>query len=189
VTYALREAQHAAPGPLPALIAAHLPRNAPCAQPAKRFPGHDPGHGPASIPVTEGYLRGPSTRGGTRPPLARITLGSDPPITALMLHRDIGHLPLTACEMMQVSQSAARQPSRLPDPLKPGRQAGQRRTGQPRSASCGGRWAALRPGWLVQRLLGPPAAGCTFLRTASRYGATLRRLVSALALTRLRCGR
>jgi ABC-type Fe3+/spermidine/putrescine transport system ATPase subunit len=36
-------------------------------------------------------------------PLARITLRSDPPIVALMLHRDIEHLHLTADEPVQVS--------------------------------------------------------------------------------------
>jgi ABC-type Fe3+/spermidine/putrescine transport system ATPase subunit len=36
-------------------------------------------------------------------PLARITLRSDPPIAALMLHRDIEHLRLTADEPVQVS--------------------------------------------------------------------------------------
>jgi hypothetical protein len=36
-------------------------------------------------------------------PLARITLGCDPPITALMLHRDIGRLQLTPGNPVQVS--------------------------------------------------------------------------------------
>jgi ABC-type Fe3+/spermidine/putrescine transport system ATPase subunit len=36
-------------------------------------------------------------------PLARITLTSDPPIAALMLHRDIGHLRLDAGDPVQVS--------------------------------------------------------------------------------------
>jgi ABC-type Fe3+/spermidine/putrescine transport system ATPase subunit len=35
-------------------------------------------------------------------PLARISLGCDPPITALMLHRDIGHLRLTAGDLIEV---------------------------------------------------------------------------------------
>ena len=35
-------------------------------------------------------------------PLARITLGCDPPITALMLHRDIDHLELTPGNPVQV---------------------------------------------------------------------------------------
>ena len=35
-------------------------------------------------------------------PLARITLGCDPPIAALMLHRDIGRLQLTAGNPVQV---------------------------------------------------------------------------------------
>ncbi|HEY6277815.1 MAG TPA: ABC transporter ATP-binding protein [Streptosporangiaceae bacterium] len=34
-------------------------------------------------------------------PLARISLGSDPPITALMLHRDIGNLQLTTGDLTQ----------------------------------------------------------------------------------------
>ena len=36
-------------------------------------------------------------------PLARITLGCDPPIAALMLHRDIGRLQLTAGNPVQVT--------------------------------------------------------------------------------------
>jgi molybdate/tungstate transport system ATP-binding protein len=36
-------------------------------------------------------------------PLARITLGSAPPVTALMLHRDIHHLHLTAGDLIQVN--------------------------------------------------------------------------------------
>jgi len=36
-------------------------------------------------------------------PLARITLNSDPPITALMLHRDIDRLQLTASDQVRVS--------------------------------------------------------------------------------------
>jgi ABC-type Fe3+/spermidine/putrescine transport system ATPase subunit len=36
-------------------------------------------------------------------PLARITLTSDPPIAALMLHRDIGHLRLTVGDPVQIS--------------------------------------------------------------------------------------
>jgi molybdate/tungstate transport system ATP-binding protein len=36
-------------------------------------------------------------------PLARITLGCDPPIAALMLHRDIGRLQLTAGDPVQVT--------------------------------------------------------------------------------------
>ena len=36
-------------------------------------------------------------------PLARITLGCDPPIAALMLHRDIDRLQLTAGDPVQVS--------------------------------------------------------------------------------------
>jgi hypothetical protein len=36
-------------------------------------------------------------------PLARITLGCDPPIAALMLHRDIDHLQLTTGDRVQVS--------------------------------------------------------------------------------------
>jgi hypothetical protein len=35
-------------------------------------------------------------------PLARITLGCDPPIAALMLHRDIDRLRLTAGNTVQV---------------------------------------------------------------------------------------
>ena len=36
-------------------------------------------------------------------PLARVTLGCDPPIAALMLHRDIDRLQLTAGDRVQVS--------------------------------------------------------------------------------------
>ncbi len=36
-------------------------------------------------------------------PLARITLGSDPPIAALMLHRDIDRLQLTAGEVTKIN--------------------------------------------------------------------------------------
>ena len=36
-------------------------------------------------------------------PLARIALGSDPPLSALMLHRDIGRLQLTVGDVMEVN--------------------------------------------------------------------------------------
>ena len=36
-------------------------------------------------------------------PLARITLGCDPPIAALMLHRDIDRLQLAAGKVVQVN--------------------------------------------------------------------------------------
>lgn len=39
-------------------------------------------------------------------PLARISLGCDPPIAALMLHRDVNHLQLTAGNPVQVTMPA-----------------------------------------------------------------------------------
>jgi ABC-type Fe3+/spermidine/putrescine transport system ATPase subunit len=52
-------------------------------------------------------------------PLARISLGSDPPITALMLHRDIGPLQLTTGGSVEgrLRSSSLRI---FPDPLTPG---------------------------------------------------------------------
>ena len=51
----------------------------------------------------DGSLTAPVERIVHTRPLARITLGCDPPITALMLHRDIGRLQLTAGSPVQVN--------------------------------------------------------------------------------------
>jgi ABC-type Fe3+/spermidine/putrescine transport system ATPase subunit len=51
----------------------------------------------------DGSLTAPVERIIHTRPLARITLGCDPPVTALMLHRDIGHLQLTAGNPVQVT--------------------------------------------------------------------------------------
>jgi len=59
MTYALREAQDAAPGALPAQIASHVSGMLP-AHSMHHIPGHDPGHGQASSPVTERYWTKPS---------------------------------------------------------------------------------------------------------------------------------
>jgi hypothetical protein len=50
----------------------------------------------------DGSLTAPVERIVHTRPLARITLGCDPPITALMLHRDINRLQLTAGNPVQV---------------------------------------------------------------------------------------
>jgi hypothetical protein len=55
-TYALREARHAAPGALPAQIAAHGPRNAPGAQSADDSRSTTRSTRPASPQVTECYF-------------------------------------------------------------------------------------------------------------------------------------
>jgi ABC-type sulfate/molybdate transport systems ATPase subunit len=51
----------------------------------------------------DGSLTAPVERIIHTRPLARITLGCDPPITALMLHRDINRLQLTAGHPVQVN--------------------------------------------------------------------------------------
>jgi ABC-type Fe3+/spermidine/putrescine transport system ATPase subunit len=59
-------------------------------------------HTTAETPAGAG-LTAPVERIVRTRPLARITLGCDPPVTALMLHRDIEHLQLAAGEPVQVS--------------------------------------------------------------------------------------
>jgi ABC-type Fe3+/spermidine/putrescine transport system ATPase subunit len=51
----------------------------------------------------DGSLTAPIERIIHTRPLARVALGCDPPITALMLHRDIGHLLLTPGNPVQVN--------------------------------------------------------------------------------------